>query len=101
MKRRVELHNVLVKILGSNNVYFQPPANVRMKYPAILYSRNDMNNQHADNIPYVQKMGYQIVYISKDPDDPVVQKIAGLPYCRYDRHYNSDNLNHDVFSIYF
>lgn len=101
MKRRVELHNVLVKILGSNNVYFQPPANVRMKYPAIVYSRNDMDNQHADNIPYIQKMGYQIVYISKDPDDPVVQKIADLPYCRYDRHYNSDNLNHDVFSIYF
>ena len=101
MKRRVELHNVLVKILGSNNVYFQPPANVRMKYPAIVYTRNDMDNQHADNIPYIQKMGYQIVYISKDPDDPVVQKIADLPYCRYDRHYNSDNLNHDVFSIYF
>lgn len=101
MKRRVELHNVLVKILGSNNVYFQPPANVRMKYPAIVYTRNDMDNQHADNIPYIQKMGYQIVYISKDPDDPVVQKIADLPYCRYDRHYNSDNLNHDVLSIYF
>lgn len=101
MERRLELHELLVEILGSRNVYFQPPASIKMKYPAIVYSRNDFDNQHADNIPYVQKVGYQIIVIDKNPDSEIVSKIAGLPLCRYDRHYNSDNLNHDVFSIYY
>lgn len=101
MNRRLELHELLVEILGSRNVYFQPPATVKMKYPAIVYNRNDFDNQHADNIPYVQKVGYQIIVIDKNPDSETVHKIAQLPLCRYDRHYNSDNLNHDVFSIYY
>lgn len=101
MNRRLELHKLLVEILGSRNVYFQPPATVKMKYPAIVYNRNDFDNQHADNIPYVQKVGYQIIVIDKNPDSEIVGKVAQLPLCRYDRHYNSDNLNHDVFSIYY
>lgn len=101
MNRRLELHELLVEILGSRNVYFQPPVNVRMKYPAIVYSRNDVDNQHADNLPYIQKIGYQIIVVDKDPDSEIVGKVAQLPLCRYDRHYNSDNLNHDVFSIYY
>ena len=38
MRDRLDLHECLCKILNSNNVYFQPPENVRMNYPAIVYS---------------------------------------------------------------
>ena len=41
MKTRYELHEFLCEILGSRNVYFQPPESVKMKYPAIVYERTE------------------------------------------------------------
>ena len=35
--RRNDLQKLLVEVLGSKNVYFQPPESVKMKYPAIVY----------------------------------------------------------------
>ena len=49
MNRRLELHELLCETLGSRQVYFQPPVNVSMRYPAIVYSRDDIRNNFADN----------------------------------------------------
>ena len=38
MKNRIELQTLLEELLGSKNVYYQPPNNLSMSYPAILYS---------------------------------------------------------------
>lgn len=101
MASRIELHNILVEILGTRNVYFQPPSSVLMKYPAIVYSRSDIKNISADNIQYLNEYEYQVTIIDTDPDSEIVEKLARLPYCRFSRHYTSDNLNHDVFKIIF
>ena len=99
MSRRLELHEILCDVLGSRNVYFQPPATVQMKYPAIVYSRQDIENVFADNGVYQQCHIYQVIVIDANPDSEIVRKVSKLPMCIYDRHYASDNLNHDVFSI--
>ena len=99
MKRRLELHEILCEALGSRNVYYQPPANVRMSYPAIVYSRDDIQNISADNRTYKQDHMYQVTVIDADPDSEIVHKVSQLPMCIYDRHFASDNLNHDVFTI--
>ena len=99
MSRRLELHEILCDVLGSRNVYFQPPATVQMKYPAIVYSRQDIENVFADNGVYQQSHIYQVIVIDANPDSEIVHKVSKLPMCVYDRHYASDNLNHDVFSI--
>lgn len=101
MRNRVDLQYLLEGILGSKNVYFQPPASLVMKYPAIVYSRSDIENFHADNGVYAQTVAYQVTVIDKNPDSEYVKKISMLPLCIYDRHYTSDNLNHDVFTIYY
>lgn len=101
MGTRLQLHQILCDILGSDNVYFQPPEDGKMKYPAILYSRDDIETFNADDIPYRNVTGYMITVIDRDPDSEIVPKIAALPLCRYDRHYKADNLNHDVFTIYY
>lgn len=101
MGTRLELQTLLENILGSRNVYYQPPASVIMKYPAIVYSRYDIENFHANNRPYAQAMAYQVTVIDKNPDSDYVKKISMLPLCRYDRHYVADNLNHDVFTLYY
>ena len=101
MYSRLELHAIFKEILGSNFVYFQPPASVKMTYPAIVYSRKNIENFKADDAVYRQKICYEATVIDKNPDSELVTKIACLPYCRFDRHYTADNLNHDVFTIYY
>lgn len=100
MNTRLELHEVLCDILGSRNVYYQPPENIKMQYPAIVYSRDDFENFHANDGVYMQSPAYQLIVIDEDPDSEIVQKISRLKMCSYDRHYKADNLNHDVFTIY-
>ncbi len=101
MNNRTDLHESLCEILGSRNVYFQPPETIRMKYPAIVYSRSRFDNKHADDTVYMQSRVYSVTVIDKDPDSTIVEKMSIFPRCRFDRHYVADNLNHDVFTIYY
>lgn len=101
MGSRLELQTLLEDLLGSRNVYYQPPESVKMSYPAIVYSRYDIENNHADNNPYKQTLAYQVTVIDKNPDSEIVMKVSRLPMCSYDRHFTSDNLNHDIFTLYF
>lgn len=101
MNSRLELHEVLCSILGSRNAYFQPPASIKMKYPAIVYKRDTIVNSQANNEVYKQANKYQLIVIDQNPDSEIVQKISKLSRIRYDRHYVSDGLNHDVFTIFY
>ena len=100
MGRRLELQTIFEEILGSRNVYFQPPPSVQIKYPAIVYSRKSMDSKYANNVAYLIHPGYEGVLIDKNPDSPYLEKLLQLPYCSYDRHYTKDNLNHDACTIY-
>lgn len=97
---RLELHNKLKTVLGSNNVYFQPPESMKLSYPCIVYTRSNADTLYASNYPYKFDVAYQLTYISRDPDDPLIDEIAKLQMCRYDRSFKSEDLNHDVFKIY-
>lgn len=99
MSDRLKFHKKLCETLGSKNVYFQPPENIKMQYPAIVYSRNDIPIRHADNAPYIVSTEYRVIVIDKNPDSDIVKRVSALPKCRFDRHYKADNLNHDSFII--
>jgi hypothetical protein len=101
MPSRLELQTLFENILGSRNVYFQPPESVKMKYPAIVYGLDNIENTFADDEVYLSKKRYLVTVIDEDPDSPIVDKVASLPTCRFNRHFQSDNLNHDVFILYF
>lgn len=101
MSTRLELHELLCEILGSEHVYFQPPESIRMQYPAIVYSRDDIENRPANNKPYIQSTAYNVIVIDADPDSEIVDRVSKLPMCTFDRHYAADNLNHDSFTLYF
>lgn len=100
MVSRLNLQTKFEEILGSRNVYFQPPASVKMQYPAIVYSRKNIENEFANNSVYIQSQCYEVIVIDKNPDSEYVEQVSKLPHCRFDRHYQSDNLYHDVFVIY-
>lgn len=101
MATRVDLQNVLEELLGSRNVYYQPPESLKMNYPAIIYARKTIDNSYANNSVYKQNYAYEITVIDKNPDSEIVNKVSKLPTCRFDRHFKSDNLNHDVFTLYY
>lgn len=101
MGQRLELHTVLVDILGSAFVYFQPPANVQMKYPCIVYKRDNSSTEFAGNYPYSTTKSYTVMCIDRNPDTEIPDKVEGLPMCRFDRHYVANDLNHYVFTVFF
>jgi len=100
-RSRLELDEIFRELLGSNNVYFQPPASKQMKYDAIVYSLDDVDAIHADNNAYLTNRRYTVTLITKNPDNWLVNKIAELPYSQFNRFYTADNLNHYVFIIYY
>jgi len=101
MANRLDLQAELEELLGSRNVYFQPPASVRINYPAIVYTRSDIDNTFADDSVYMQSHFYEVTVIDEDPDSKIVEAVSKLPTCRFSRHFISENLNHDTFIIYY
>lgn len=99
--RRIQLQEILEKILGSSNVYFEPPESIKMKYPCIVYGLDDIDSIKADNISYANTRLYQITCIGKDPDTDIPDKILELEMSSYERRFKSDNLIHDVIRLYY
>ena len=101
MAQRSALQSLLVTILGNTNVYFQPPPSLAMKYPCIVYKLDDLSTTYADNRPYNHMKRYQITHIDVDPDSTIPDFIRDLPFCSFDRAYPANNVNHQIFNIYF
>ena len=98
-KSRLELHNVLKGFC--DNVYFQPPETIKLKYPCIIYSRDKSYTKHANDKLYMHMKRYSIMIIDPDPDTEIPDMMIELPYCSFDRFYPADNLNHYIFNLYY
>lgn len=101
MDRSLELQDLLEDLLGSTHVYFQPPPNLTMEYPAIVYKRTNADTKFADNSPYSNTRRYLLTLIAGDPRNDVWDKLAALPMCLHERWFAANDLNHDVFNLYF
>lgn len=101
MASRQQLQSKLEELLGSRNVYYQPPESIKMQYRAIRYSRKKIDVRHANDAKYSKMNCYELIVIDTKPNDAFVDKLLELPYCSFDRHYVADNLNHDVLTLYF
>lgn len=106
MASRLKLHQRLKDLLSElgepQNVYYQPPESIRLEYPCIVYKRNGAVTTFANNKPYTFKPSYEVKVIDRDPDSPIVRAIGmSFPESRFNRHFTVDNLNHDVFIIYW
>ena len=91
---------IFEELLESRNVYYDPPTSIKMRYDAIVFSRDRIENIHANNMPYKHTSRYEVTTITTDPDAPIIYKISRLPTCTHNRHFVSDNLHHNVFTLY-
>jgi hypothetical protein len=96
---RLQLQQLLLGLC--ENVYFQPPSNIELKFPCIVYQRDDASLQHADNEVFRHLQRYQVSWIDLDPDSVPTGQLLALPHCSYSRFYVADNLNHDVFNLFY
>lgn len=101
MDSRDELHEIFVNILGSRNVYFQPPESKKIMYPCIIYKRTKPSVKFANNISYINKKCYSVTVVDANPDSKIPDAIEALTYCSFDRHFTSNNLNHYIYNLYF
>lgn len=99
MAPRLQLHSRLTGLV--EHVYFQPPSNIKMSFPCILYTRDDSYSEHADNRPYIHAKRYQVTVVDRNPDSPLPDLVESLPLCSFSRAFAADDLNHWVFNLYF
>lgn len=102
MNNRVELNTKLKMLIGSSNVYFQPPASVQLSYPCVIYSIGEGDAKHADGMVYSYVNSYDLLFIFKKPNVTIIEKVLSeLPMCKMTRAYVADNLNHYAFRVYY
>lgn len=102
--RRELMHAELEEILGSSYVYYQPPGTTiqKMHYPCIRYTEDRGTQRFADNKTYNFIQGYQVMYIDPSPISDIKEKLLEhFSNISYNRHYVADNLNHDVFVLFY
>ena len=102
LQKRLNLDQELREVLGSDNVYFNPPESIRMKYDAIVYHISHIDTQHANNKGYINERCYNLTVISRDPDNGIADKLVEhFPKCHFDRRYTAENLTHDTIILYY
>lgn len=98
-KPRTELQTILEGI--TENVYFQPPSNITMQYPCIIYRRDNSRTEFAGNEKYLHSKRYQVTVVDRNPDTELSDAVEELPFCSIDRTYSAEGLNHYVFTLFF
>lgn len=104
LDRRLILDEKLRRILGSSNVYFEPPTSLSMKYPCIRYKRSNIDVVFADNKAYLGHNRYEIVAIFEDADDDLPDRLLYNTEdltLNLERPYVADGLHHYVFTTHF
>lgn len=100
--RRPQFQAVLEDIIAiADRVYFQPPSNVTMEYPCIVYDLAPGWTKSANNKPYLYKQQYEVKLIGQIPQPDKFHQLAFLPMSLHSHSYVTGNLRHDVFNIYF
>ena len=99
---RLNLDKELRTLLGTSNVYFQPPESIKLKYPCIIYNLSSIPSLYANDKIYKSHRRYQITYVTSDPDTDMIDRMLGaFSLISFDRHFTSDRLNHYIFTIYY
>lgn len=103
MEGRLSLDELLKEALGAGvHYYYQPPTGTQIKYPALIYRLDGLDDKYAEDKVYKRRHAYYLLLILDEPDNDLVDKLDDLAYCRMaGRPYTADNLYHYPFTIYY
>jgi hypothetical protein len=98
--KRLVLHTFLKG--WCDNVYFQPPASIKLTYPCIVYQYADEFERRANNQKYFGIDEYSVTVIDRDPESQIAKNVSkGLQMCSIGSYFVKDNLNHTTLRLYF
>lgn len=100
MRTYRDLLRLLQQVVQHNRVYFQPPENLKIEYPAVVFHLSKIEIDRASDAPYKGAKEYSVTLITKDPEPDVIDEILKIPYSSLDTTYISDGMNHFVFTVY-
>ena len=101
-RTRIELQEKFEELLGSRNVYFQPPESIKLKFPCIIYNLSSMQNNNADDMPYIKNKRWFVTIVDKDPESDIYERmIDEFQMCTLDRTGVVDNLNHWYLTLFW
>lgn len=101
MGRRIDLHKILCALSPGMQVYYQPPEGFKLSYPCIVYKLSNKSTRFANDMPYGWTNFYELTYISRTPDEDVLDQIGMLKGCKFDRPFIIDNLYHYIYEIHY
>ena len=103
---RKDFHSELEKLnrdksLGLKKIYYQPPSNIKLDYPCLIYSDLPKTIRYANNHSYIDYDHYQVTIISKNPSDLYKKVLVNsLPFTKDSNTFINDNLYHYIFDCY-
>ena len=99
---RLQLQGKLESLLGSENVYFQPPETIKLRYPCIVYSLDPTYTRHADNRNYIITNRYHIKHIYKSLSKSLKdQFLTEFMMISHDNRMIADGMYNDDFTLYY
>lgn len=102
MDNRLKLQSKLESLLGSGNVYFQPPETIKLKYPCIVYSLDPTYTAQADNRNYRIVDRYHVKHIYKSLSNTLKdQFLTEFIMISHDNRMIADGMYNDDFTLYF
>ena len=102
MLKRVDIQEKFKFLLGSNNVYYQPPANLKMKYPAIVYSLDGLDVKRFDNTKLINKNCFSVTHIYRNESENLVETmLKNFEYISFDNRSIVDGIYNDHYTIYW
>ena len=102
MLKRVDIQEKFKFLLGSNNVYYQPPANLKMKYPAIVYSLDGLDVKRFDNTRLINKNCFSVTHIYRNESENLVETmLTNFEYISFDNRSIVDGIYNDHYTIYW
>jgi hypothetical protein len=75
-----------------------------MKFPCFVYNRNNPYKLQADDQSYLLVAHYSVTYIDPDVEsciEMMTKMLDSFKHISVERSFISDNLNHDVYNLYF
>lgn len=97
---RLRFHNALQAYVGNNiKLYFNPPEDLKLQIPCIRYSLSTFNVRHADDQVHRAVPIYDVTLVTRDVDDPLIEKLVKFPGSRFDRTYRDSSLCYATYRI--
>lgn len=100
MAKRIELQQALYQF--SDNVYFQPPSDIRMIYPCIVYNKSKPKVDRANNHIYNKSQEYKLIVMDFDPDGDIADRIIEyFTHSAIDSIFVVDRLHQTTITLYY